>query len=267
MELNPKFTKEVINSGRKEKDEALEEDINIGGPTSNRYKDIIPHRIEELMDKALEQYREWIEGKLNKINAELPEESKISFDEMYEFFRATFEKRIKQQAKLAGERLEEWINGVDLEDIFNQAAFDFIQSLKSSVRRGDKKMTALKFAELSHWLNPNDIENLKKQYPDIDESIIKNAALKTPSNPEAFIESYKQMIIDLTNKYPDIDQYVIKKVALGYPSNPEVFINGYKQRVVDLANKYPDIDESVIKHASLHYPNDPHSYIKSQIKA
>ena len=206
MELNPRFTKEVISSGRTAKEEALEQQLDFSGGTSDIYKDTIPHKISSLIDISVEKHYGWIEDKLKDINAKLPDKSKIFFEDVLKIFKATFEKRIKQQAKLSKEKPEIYINTINLEEIFNQAIFDFIQSLKSSVRNGETKKNILKLGELSHWLNPNDIKDLERQFSNTDQGVIKTAVLSRPKNPKVFIGEYNDRVFDLVNKYPDIDQ-------------------------------------------------------------
>lgn len=261
MKFNPKFSIEKIRSGRKVKEEALDQNISAAGPNSDRYKESVPPKIEVLINGALEQHREWIEDKLNQINENLPEDSKISFLEMDKVFRTTLENRIKQQAKLNSEKPERWIEKNNLENIFNQAAFDFIQSLKASARRGNTKNIALKLGKKSHILNPNIIEDLQKQYPNVNQSVINLATTQNSKNPKDFLDKYNKKIEELIIKYPDTNQSVINRAALGYPKNSENFINEYNRKISELIIKYPDVNRGVINHAAVTHYKNPESFI------
>jgi len=265
MEHNPKFSTEKILSGREAKEEALKQEIDISGKDTDFYKETIPQRMEDLMSEALEQNQEWIDNKLDKINAELPEDSKISFQEAYDAFKIVFKKRIKQQYKLSGDKTETWLEKVNLEEIFDQTVFDFIQSLKASVLRGDKKKSALRFGSLSHLLNPNIIYSLRKKYPEVGRSVINQAALNYSSDPENFINTYLENVKFLKEEHPDIDFGVINQIASSYPQKFESAINIYIKNVEDMSKRYPEIDISVIKHSAIHSLNKPGVAIESYI--
>ena len=126
--------------------------------------------------------------------------------------------------------LEMFVGDRGLVDMLcEQAAFDFIMSLRMSAQEGETLNNALKVASLSHWLNPMDMKRLGEKYKDrVDNSVIKSAALGYPKNPDAFIDNYVGEIERLGEKYKDrVDNSVISRAALGYPKNPDAFIDWY----------------------------------------
>ncbi len=99
-----------------------------------------------------------------------------------------------------------------------QAAFDFIMSLRMSAQEGETCGNALKIASLSHWLNPMDMKRLGGKYGGkVDQNVIKSAALGHSKNPDAFIDWFmdaEQYLLSAVPRAPKIN--IVHKVLFSH---------------------------------------------------
>ncbi|BCX15632.1 MAG: hypothetical protein KatS3mg097_524 [Candidatus Parcubacteria bacterium] len=89
-----------------------------------------------------------------------------------------------------------------------------------------------------------EIERLKEKYPQIDERIIKHAAVHyiKDETPDQFIEKVLREIERLKEKY-NIDDWIIKHAAVHHPSTTDQFIKQVLKTIQRLKQKYPHIDD------------------------
>ena len=260
---NPEFKPSIIREGRKVKETAREEGINISGGMPEVFSQEVVPALQSRVNEAVATHRGWLEAEWEKQSALLGLKEPVPFDEALPYFQKTLEKRVKLYGRTMGKPAEALADDVGLVDtLCEQAAFDFIMSLRMSAQEGETYKNALKIASLSHWLNPMDIKRLGTKYEDVDQSVIKTAALSYPMNPDAFIDRYLGEVERLGTKYEDVDQSVIKTAALHNPKNPDAFIGQYLGEVERLGTKYEGkVDQSVISRAALSYPKNPDAFI------
>lgn len=111
-----------------------------------------------------------------------------------------------------------------------------------------------------------EIERLKEKYPQVDERIIKHAAVHYIKDKisDQFIEEVLRKIESLKEKY-NIDDWIIKHAAVHHPSKTEQFIKQVLKTIQRLKQKYPNIDDWTIKQAAV-YHKKPDKFIKAYIQ-
>jgi len=226
MDLKPS----TIREGRHIKSTARAENVDLRGRTSDIFSEQIVPELQAVIGEAVNTHRGWLENEWRKQTARLRVKKPVPFDEALPHFQETLEKRVKLYSRTVEKPLATFVGDRGLMDMLcEQAAFDFIMSLRTSAQEGETVNNALKIASLSHWLNPMDMKRLGEKYKDrVDNSVIKSAALSYPKNPDAFIDSYIGEIDRLGEKYKDrVDNSVISRAALSYPKNPDAFIDWY----------------------------------------
>ena len=263
----PAFRLPVIRQGRVEKKHARsDENVDIRGGISKEFKEARP-TMQEAIKTAIDDNREWLERELKTTLKKFPQ-ADVSLDDIVPIFQQTLERRVKAHARLNQMNPEQIVMDEEqFQPMLQQAAFDFIMSLRQSGRRPDSWIQALVLAQNSHWLNPGEVKRLAKQYPDMNQSVITHAVLHYPKTPNAFIERYKTAIAHLSGKYPDVHQSVINCAALCNPKNADdfqtvdAFIERYKTTLAYLSKQYPNVHQSVINAAVLKHPKKSDAFI------
>ena len=250
---NPEFKPSIIREGRKVKETAREEGINISGGMPEVFSQEVVPALQSRVNEAVATHRGWLEAEWEKQSALLGLKEPVPFDEALPYFQKTLEKRVKLYGRTMGKPAEALADDVGLVDtLCEQAAFDFIMSLRMSAQEGETYKNALKIASLSHWLNPMDIKRLGTKYEDVGQSVIKTAALHNPKNPDAFIDRYLGEVERLGTKYEGkVDQSVISRAALSYPKNPDAFIDWFYDAEQYLLSAAPQAPGRSIVHQVL----------------
>lgn len=267
MVFSPEFKPSTIKEGRNSKKLAREENVNLTGESSS-YKEILVPTIEQHVGEAIIKHRGWIKSELRDFRRESKYREQIPDAEITDALQDVFKKRVKQYLRLNEVEPEQLISEKTLDTLFEQTAFDFIESVRMSRRRGDTAKQALDFAKNSHWLDPRTIDHLVEKYKDqADLSVIKSAIARQPRDPDGLINSYLDNVTSLTAEYLGrVDESVIKHTALEYPKNPKAFIESYLQTLERLEEKYKEqVVHSVIKIAASNYPKNPDAFIDSYI--
>ena len=234
----PAFRLPVIRQGRVEKKHARsDENVDIRGGISKEFKEARP-TMQEAIKTAIDDNREWLERELKTTLKKFPQ-ADVSLDDIVPIFQQTLERRVKAHARLNQMNPEQIVMDEEqFQPMLQQAAFDFIMSLRQSGRRPDSWIQALVLAQNSHWLNPGEVKRLAKQYPDMNQSVITHAVLHYPKTPNAFIERYKTTLAYLSKQYPNVHQSVINAAVLKHPKKSDAFITGVTTRFKDLQESY-----------------------------
>lgn len=243
------FKPSTIREGRRLKDTAREQEVNLAGQTSELFAQQISPELELRVQHAVEAHKKWLEREWETLKKSLHSTRKASFDEVLQCFQETLRKRVKLYARTTETPLNTFAKDPRLLDVlFEQAAFDFIMSFRFSARNGETYKNALKIAELSHWLNPMDIHRLGTKYQGkVDEWVLTRAALGYPKDPDAFIDTYLTEVVRLSTKYQGkVDEVVLRYAALNNPKNPDAFIDWYAG-VYDILIKHK-LKKSDIQH-------------------
>lgn len=187
-----RFKPSTIREGRNKKRLAKEEGVNLQGRNSGRFMEEARPSIESAITELVIANRDWIEDELAEAFGDFCGERVMTLSDVITVFQATFEKRLKLVARLEGDRPESLVEDDSrFAFILDQAVFDFIMSLRKSKLRGDSLLQSISLAELSHWLDPCEIDRLVKKYGGgVDASVIKTAALHYPKGPDTFIDNY-----------------------------------------------------------------------------
>lgn len=239
------FKISTIHESKILKRKARDKKVHLRGPTSEVFSERIVPILRSIIEEAINTHRGWLESEWKEQTAQLRVKKEVSFTEALPYFQKTLKKRVKLCAHTMGKPVETLVEDQHLiERLCEQAALDFIMSLRISVQEGETLTNALEIAGLSHWLNPMDIKRLGKKYQDrVDTGVIKSIAIGSPKNPDVSIDRYIEARKRLGEKYNGrVNNYVINRAALVYSKNPDAFIDwfiGAEKHLLSTSSRAP----------------------------
>jgi hypothetical protein len=253
------FKPSTIRKGRYLKaraQDAPEAEIGIRGRPFKRFKDSVSPALKmRRVSKAVSQHRGWLESEWREVFSHFRQKEPVPFDDVLPYFQTTLEKRFNLYARTLGKPIESLASDPGFIDtLCEQAAFDFIMSLRMSAQEGEKCKRALKIATHSFWRNPMDMRRLGKNYEGrVDERVITRAVLGHSKNPEEAIERYIHEVARLSEKYKKVDQTVIKTAAHNYPKKSDAFIDWYVEAENYLYEVAPELKKDRVRKILLLY--------------
>ena len=218
MEKKPSF--EIAKQALKRQKEIREKKPEIRG----REKKFVPDLIK-LGKDLLEELIKTPQGRENERRiTKLAKELEIKEEDLKASFLKGLDYNIKAAIKLGYliPEVEFLEQKRILESIITGYTLNFRATLNSLKRRREKGIeiypkTALEIASHVYILSPRVLDELKKEFPQVDKWIIKHTATHYPSEPEKFIEETLERIEELAELYPSIPPAKIKKTAVYYP--------------------------------------------------
>ena len=259
LERSPK---KIIREKRAKKQQAREEEIELRGRRGVELNEI-NDEIDNCLDRELAEHQDWVDSKFADLQDYLGDVSK---EEVMDSFRKSLGIAFKQEYRLFKktdpQRIDQLLNKRYIQEVIFGFAFDYIRSLRRSMKRGEAIGRALQLAELSHRYNHDVLINLQNKFPDFNASVIKHAAVHNPADPEGFLKRAQEAIPQLQEKFPDFDVWVIKHAAVNNPADPEGFLKRVQKRILDLHKKFPDLPSYLIKYAAVLEPTDPEGFLE-----
>ncbi|MCL4393145.1 hypothetical protein M1145_03310 [Patescibacteria group bacterium] len=163
----------------------------LGGNAGSICEVIYDNLDNRLLPSLKEENSEFIEKYISPLLEGYLE--KIHTDEIKKVYTEGLKIYIKLQYRLYGGKKEKDIlyifNDEYIKNIILSYTHDFVMSIRISEKLGVTPNMALELAKLSYRHNPTILMTLQRKYPDVDDGIIKHAAVNYPTNPEEFIKS------------------------------------------------------------------------------
>ena len=104
--------------------------------------------------------------------------------------------RYNLKAAYKSKLISEYPSDEEIKDIITSCTLSFRSALKALVvdkNKKNEKITpriALEIAKRAYILSPKILQELKRLFPEVDDYIIKRAAVNNPSNPQSFIKNW-----------------------------------------------------------------------------
>jgi hypothetical protein len=258
--------KKEIREHRFMKELAKEEDVKVCGSKGGELEELVNQTTEEA-DELLMTNEPWVREKLENVRDYLGD---FTDEQIKEVFFKGLATNVTQYFRLfknvSPAELDQLSNADFRQNLIQSFFADFVLSLRSYKKQELTPNNALELAGKSYWHDPKTLIELKRRFPDVNESIITHAAVHNPVNPEAFINKALDNIDKLKQKFPDVNEGIITQAAVGYPSDPEGFVKRTLDNIDKLKQKFPDVNESIITRAATYNPSDPEKFIKEKIQ-
>lgn len=176
------MTFESAKKALKEQENIREEKARILGGESEDIKQILA-----IGERIFEELRETDEGQSNgKVITEKAKELGLDREELERNFRDGLRYNIKAAYK--SKLINKSPTREQLELVMTAYVLNFRSALSYFLRKGVDGRTAIfAIAKRGYLLSPRILEELSVKYPDIDEGIIKRAAVHNPKDSESFI--------------------------------------------------------------------------------
>ncbi len=235
---------------RKE-EEIREEKVGIRGKESQKVKELL-----ETSDDILEKLRQTEEGKKNEEKIrQYAQELGIKKEELEKNFKDGLRHNIKAGYKLDLINAQE-----DIEDIIGAYVLNFRSTLRFFLRKKEKREEEetpgiiIEIAKRGYLVPPRILDELKEEYSDVEDGIIKHFAVNNPTNPKEALKKALNTVKELKEENPDIEDWIIKHFAVRYPKNPKEALKKALNTIKDLKDKYPNIEDWIIKRFVVYNP-------------
>lgn len=247
------FEHKSIHAGREVKKVARERNLSVAGPGPKGFKDIAMPRLEEKVNEEIAAHTEWVNKEFYRFARALEwNTSKVSYEDLLKAFRKTLGRRFRLYAKVSGQNIENLAHDPSqMDSLTTSAAFDFLLSLRSSLRHGFSYPQAVALAELTHWTNPHEIEALVRGASrPIDVDVARNAITKRPRDPSGYLEDEFTLHDRLTEKYgSDVDAGFIINAVRSHMSTADAYLDACKAEIPRLWEQYgARVELGTIKH-------------------
>ncbi len=246
---------------RKE-EEIREEKVGIRGKESQKVKELL-----ETSDDILEKLRQTEEGKKNEEKIrQYAQELGIKKEELEKNFKDGLRHNIKAGYKLDLINAQE-----DIEDIIGAYVLNFRSTLRFFLRKKEKREEEetpgiiIEIAKRGYLVPPRILDELKEEYSDVEDGIIKHFAVNNPTNPKEALKKALNTIKDLKDKYPNIEDWIIKRFVVYNPTKKEEDFENILKTIDELKETYPNVDEEMIKIVAIAY-NQPKELLKEAQK-
>ncbi len=267
MEGGSRSLRDVIREGREIKRRAREQQIDIRGRLKAPLEQEMKEKVQGILRDAIRDNQQWLQRELERVAQHYGVSAQVASRSFLKGLRTAFEGRIKLTARVCNIPLEEILRDDEkLAAIFQQTMFDFFRAVRNAMRRRNTLRQTLAFSTWSHWIDPHELERLRACYRDIPPSVVTEALVLRPRNPEGHIKDYLHRVEALKRIFPDVPDGTIRYAAEHYPRKAEAFLHHFLQQRKELIRAYqgiPLVTNHVIESALRASPKQPRKFINS----